>query len=42
MADGVINMKLISEVMFNNNYKIPTEVVIDNNRFKNHNFQRTT
>ena len=30
LDDAVYLMKLFSQVMFNNNYKIPVEIVIDN------------
>ena len=30
LDDAVYMMKLFSEIMFNNNYKIPIEIVIDN------------
>ena len=43
LDDAAYLMKLFSKVVFNNNYKIPIEVVIDKiNRFMNHYFHRKT
>ena len=42
LDDAVYLMKLFSEIMFSNNYKIPIEIVIDIltiNRFVNHYFK---